>query len=397
MSKASRLSRPRRAAFSGVAVALALTACSNGGASSTQSPAAAGSSSSVGSASATSGGASASSSASTAGQPSLDFKGPNGEKPGGLDQIALTDADVAKVKAGNYKAAFVWHEDSALTKAVEQGARAEFDKLGIEVVASTAAGFDAAKQADNVQSVLALKPDIIVTIAVDPTSAAAAFKPAVDKGVKLAIMTTPPKGYTSGKQIVSIATGALTLYGKANAEMLGKALGGKGDIGYLFHDADFWFTNQRDKAFKDWTQAEFPDEKIVAEAGFTDPARTEDIAAGMIAKNPNIKGIYVAWATAAEGVLAALRQAGRTDIKVVTNDLEATLASDMMRGGNIVGLVNNSSVAIGDTLAKIGAYGVLGKKAPELVAAPPTPVTKDNIVEGWKSDYGTAPPKGVVP
>jgi ribose transport system substrate-binding protein len=329
-------------------------------------------------------------------KPSLEFTGPNGEKPESLDQLQLTDEEIAKVQAGQYKAAFVWHESSALVAATEKGAREEFEKLGIDVVASTEAGFDPARQADNLQSVLALDPDIIVTIAVDPTSAAAAFKPAVDKGVKLAVMTTPPAGYTSGKEIVSIVTGALTEYGKANAEMLGKAIGGKGQIGYLYHDADFWFTNQRDQAFKDWTAHLYPDIDIVAEEGFTDPARTEDIANAMITKNPEIKGIYVAWATAAEGVLAALRQAGRSDVKVVTNDLEANLASDMMRDGNVVGIVGNSSVDLGRGLAIVGAYGVLGKQAPQLVANPPFAVTKDNIVEGWKSDYGTEPPASVT-
>jgi ribose transport system substrate-binding protein len=330
-------------------------------------------------------------------EPSLEFTGPNGETPQGLDQLSLTDEEVAKVQAGNYKAAFVWHESSALISAVEKGAREEFDRLGIEVVASTEAGFDPARQADNVQSVLALDPDIIVTIAVDPTSAAAAFQPAVDQGVKLAVLTTPPAGYRSGEQIVSIVTGALTEYGKANAEMLGEAIGGEGQIGYLYHDADFWFTNQRDQAFKDWTAHLYPDIDIVAEEGFTDPARTEDIANAMLVRNPELKGIYVAWATAAEGVLAALRQAGRTDVKVVTNDLEANLAADMMRDGNIVGIVANSSVSVGRGLGLVGAYGVLDKPAPELVANPPIAVTADNIVESWETDYAEEPPAGVLP
>jgi ribose transport system substrate-binding protein len=335
--------------------------------------------------------------ATPAEEPSLEFAGPNGETPESLDQLTLTDEEVAEVQAGGYTAAFVWHESSALVTATEKGAREEFERLGIEVVATTEAGFDPARQADNLQSVLALDPDIIVTIAVDPTSAAAAFQPAVDQGVKLAVMTTPPAGYTSGDEIVSIVTGALTEYGKANAEMLGEAIGGEGQVGYLYHDADFWFTNQRDQAFKDWTAHLYPDIEIVAEEGFTDPARTEDIANAMLVRNPELKGIYVAWATAAEGVLAALRQNGRTDVKVVTNDLEANLAADMMRDGNMVGIVGNSSVGLGRGLALVGAYGVLGKQAPELVANPPFAVTSDNIVEGWESDYAEEPPSGVLP
>jgi len=268
---------------------------------------------------------------SAATEPSLKFVGPNGEIPGALSDLSLTDAEIAKIKDGTFTAAFVWHTSSEFVTAVEKGATAEFDALGIKVVASTQAGFDAATQANNLQTVLALKPDIIVATAVDPTSAEATFQPAVDAGVKLVIMTTPPANYSAGDQFVSIVTEDLAAAGKLNAQLLGDALGGKGEIGYMFHDADFWFTNQRDESFKAWTAFLYPDEKIVTEEGFTDEAKTQEIAAAMLAKHPDLKGIYVPWATAAQGVVAALRDAGRSDVKVVTNDLDTTLAADMVR------------------------------------------------------------------
>ncbi|QOC92158.1 substrate-binding domain-containing protein [Micromonospora craniellae] len=329
-------------------------------------------------------------------EPSLSFVGPGGETPTAADQISLTPEEQQKVRDGNYTAAFVWHEGSALTQAVESGVRQEFDQLGIRVLASTSAEFDAARQANNVQTVLALNPDLIVTIAVDPTAAAAAFKPAVDAGVKLVVMTTPPQNYKAGEQIVGIVTADLTAFGKANAEMLGEALGGTGKVGYVYHDADFWFTNQRDKAFKDWLGYLYPDIEIVEEAGFSDPARTEDIATAMLTRHSDLNGVYVAWATAAEGVLAATRQQGRTDVKIVTNDLEANLAADMVRGGNVVGIVANGSTRLGQNLGIVAAYGLLDKEAPAMVVGPPMAATKDNIAEAWRDDYGQEPPAEVL-
>lgn len=329
-------------------------------------------------------------------EPSLEFVGPTGETPGALSELSLTAEEIAQVTEESATAAFVWHTSSEFVSAVEKGATAQFDELGIDVVASTNAGFDAATQANNLQTVLALKPDIIVATAVDPVSAEATFQPAVDAGVELVIMTTPPANYTAGDQFVSIVTEDLSKAGKLNAELLGDALGGTGEIGYMYHDADFWFTNQRDSAFKAWNNFLYPDQPIVAEEGFTDEAKTQEIAAAMIAKNPNLTGIYVPWATAAQGVVAALRDAGRSDVKVVTNDLDTTLAADMVRGGNVVGLVGNGSLDIGRGLAIAGAYGLLDKEAPELVASEPTAVTKDDIVSGWKSDYGTEPPSSVT-
>ncbi|WP_239075237.1 substrate-binding domain-containing protein [Planosporangium flavigriseum] len=326
----------------------------------------------------------------------MAFVGPNGETPTAADQLSLTPEDMDKIKAGNFTAAFVWHEDSALVKAVESGARKQFEKLGIKVVATTSADFDAAKQANNVQSVLAKNPNVIVTIAVDPTSAAAAFKPAVDKGTKLVIMTTPPKGYKAGQQMVGIVTMDLAAMGKANAEMLGKALNGKGKVGYLYHDADFWFTNQRDKAFKDWLAYLYPDIQIVAQQGFSDPARTEDIANAMLTQHSDLNGMYVAWATAADGVLSALRSAGRKEVKVVTNDLEANQAADLVKGGNMAGMVNNGSVRVGEGLATMAGYGLIGKKAPEMVVGAPKTATKDTIADAWRDDYAQDPPASVT-
>ena len=328
-------------------------------------------------------------------EPSLEFAGPNGEQPGTLDELTLTDDEAAEVADGGHTAAFVWHTSSEFVDAVEQGAREQFEALGIEVVASTDAGFDAATQANNVESVMALDPDVVVAIAGDPTSAAQSFQPIVDSGAQLVIMTTPPAGYAAGDQFVSIVTESLTDAGRANAELLGDALGGEGEVAYLFHDADFWFTNQRDESFKTWLAYSYPDMEIVAEEGFTDEARTEEIAAALLLKNPDLTGIYVPWATAAQGVLAAVKAAGRTDVAIVTNDLDTTLAADMASGGNVVGLVGNGSLDIGRGLAIAGAYGLLDKSAPALVASPPVKVTADNLVDGWMADYGVEPPSSV--
>jgi ribose transport system substrate-binding protein len=195
---------------------------------------------------------------------------------------------------------------------------------------------------------------------------------------------------------VSIVTESLTDAGRANAEILGDAVGKKGKIGYIYYDADFWFTQQRDKAFLDWTAFSYPDIDVAAKEGFADEARTEEVATALITRHPDIKGIYVSWATAAQGVVSALRSAGRSDVKVVTNDLDATLGADMAGDGNVIGMVGNGSLDIGRGLAIAGAYGMIDKKAPALVASPPVKVTRDNVVEAWKADYGTKPPASVT-
>ncbi|MGH9246660.1 MAG: substrate-binding domain-containing protein [Acidimicrobiales bacterium] len=327
--------------------------------------------------------------------PSLEFEGPNGERPTSAEELTLSEDEIDSVKSGGYTAALVWHENSEFIQAVQEGVERKLSELGIEVVARTSAEFDAARQADNIETVLALNPDIIVTIPVDPVVAAEAYRPAVEQGVKLVILTVPPEGYENGTDFVGIVTGEVTEYGKAAAEMLGAALEGEGQVGWIFHDANFWFTNQRDQAFKDWLAHLHSEMEVVAEEGFSDPARTGDIATAMVTRNPDLRGIYVAWATAASGVLDALRAAGRNDVKVVTNDLDPTLVIDMLQDGNVAGIVANPAVATGENLAVMAAYGVLGKDAPELAVVPPLAVTADNVEEGWETEFASDPPAEV--
>ena len=141
-------------------------------------------------------------------------------------------------------------------------------------------------------------------------------------------------------------------------------------------------TNQRDKAFKTTIEKDYPDIKIVAEQGITDPARAEDIAQALLLKNPDLDGIYVTWAEPAEGVLAALRAAGNTKTKIVTLDLSEPVALDMVKGGNVAAIVSDQAYELGRAMATAAGYGLLGKAAPAFVIAPVLTVTKANVVAG---------------
>ena len=77
--------------------------------------------------------------------------GPNGEQPTPSKDVTLTDAEVAQIKDKKATAALLWHTSSDFVNAVTAGAKDEFARLGIEVVAETDAGFDSAKQMSDVE------------------------------------------------------------------------------------------------------------------------------------------------------------------------------------------------------------------------------------------------------
>lgn len=323
-------------------------------------------------------------------------KGPQGEEAVMYDQLTLTEEEKEEVRAGNYKAAYLLHTSADFTNALLLGATDLFNDLNIEIVITTDSEMDPTKQKTDVETSLALNPDIILTLVIDPVTGAEAFRPAVEAGVKLVFMSNLAEGYVHGKDYVSIVTDDLFGMGKAAAEMLADAMGGKGKVGWIYHDANYYVTNQRDNGFKAVILANYPEMEIVSEQGLADPADGEVIASAMITQNPDIAGFYVPWDTPAEGVVAACRAAKRPDIKVVTLDLGANNALDMAQGGNVVGIAADLAYMLGYTKAMCGVYGVLGKEAPPFVIVPAIKVTKENLVEGWRESLGIDPPKEIM-
>ncbi len=309
--------------------------------------------------------------------------GPNGEIATPSKEITVSDQQAGDLKAKKLKAALLWHEQSDFVNAVTAGATDEFARAGIEIVATTSAAFDSAKQLADVETTLALKPDIILALPLDPVASAAAFAKAREAGVKLVFLSNLPKDYKHPGDYGAIVTDDLFQMGKHAADALAASMNKTGKVGYVFHDAAYYVTNQRDQAFKTTIEKDYPDMKIVAESGITDPARAQELAAAMLVQNPDLGGIYVTWAGPAEGVLAALRSAGNKTTKVVTLDLSEPVALDMVKEGNVAAIVADEAYELGRAMAAVGERAVLGVENPPFIVAPVVTVTKDNVKEGY--------------
>ena len=322
--------------------------------------------------------------------------GPQGESATPSKLVAVPAGKVAALKGGDYKAALLWHDQSDFVNAVTAGATDEFARLGIRVVAETSAGFDAAKQRSDIETALAKRPDIVLSLPLDPVTSAAAFRDAKNQGVKLVFLSNLPKGYEHPADYAAIVTDDLFQMGKKAADALAAAMGGRGTVGWIYHDADYYVTNQRDNAFKTTIGKDYPGIRIVAEQGVSDPARAEEIANAMLLKNPDIGGIYVTWAGPAEGVLAALRANDNKRTKIVTLDLSEPVALDMVRGGNVAAIVADEAYELGRAMAAAGARALLGLETPPFVVAPALAVTADTVAESWRLSLHREAPDSVM-
>jgi ribose transport system substrate-binding protein len=311
--------------------------------------------------------------------------GPNGETPTPASEITLTSEQKAQLASGGYRASILWHELSSWTKALQAGIEDQLAELGVEVVSTSDAKFDAATQANQIETTLALEPDVILGQAVDPTTAGAAYQPAVDQGVKLIFADQAPDAYTHGEQYQAVLTDDLFQIGERAATQLGEALGGTGEVAVLYYDAEFHVTNFRDAAFLTTLAKKYPEIKVVAKQGFTDPNKAEEIANALLTKHPDLAGIYTSWAVPAQGVLSALKNAGNSTTKIVTIDLDDTIATDLAAGGNVVGIVADRAYDYGRAMAVSAALAILGQPAPAFGITDSVTVTKDTIAEGYEA------------
>lgn len=321
--------------------------------------------------------------------------GPMGESPTNYEDVYLSSDDKAAVKAGAYKAAILMHTSSDWTNAVVAGAKDMFAELGVEVVAVTDAGFDPNKQRTDVETTMALDPDIIVTLVLDPVSGSVALKQAIDKGIKVVLISNLPSDFVHGQDYAGIVTDDLFQMGEATAQMIGESLNGEGEVALMYHDANYYVTNQRDQAVEAVLNRDYPGISIVTKKGIVNPSDGDVIASAILTQFPKVDAIYAPWDTIAEGVVAGVRAAGRDDVGVYTMDLGANNAMDLVKGGNMKGMVADLPYVLGETLAKMGSLSAIDKDTPAFVTVPAIKVDKENIETQWERSLNRPLPNDV--
>ncbi|MGB8200206.1 MAG: substrate-binding domain-containing protein [Pseudonocardiaceae bacterium] len=327
-------------------------------------------------------------------------KGPNGEQPARADSVTLTPAEIDQVRAKKATAAIVMHyTGDSWTNAQIAGLRQQFTKLGIQVVAVTDANSEADKQVSNIETVLARKPTIIVSIPVDQVATAGAYRQAAAAGVKLVFMDNVPKGMVAGRDYVSAVSADNMGNGAVSAHLMADALGGRGDIGVVFHEADFRVTRERQQGFEDTIARDYPNIHIVDRKGVTGPdyaGQAQAVATAMLVKHQHLAGIWGVWDVPTEGIIAALRALDRTDLAITTEDLGSNVAIALASGQYVTGLGAQRPFDQGLTEAKLAGYALIGKPAPPYVALDALPVTHDNVLAAWHEVYHADPPAQVT-
>jgi len=323
--------------------------------------------------------------------------GPHGEEAVSATTLELTEEEREQIRNMNLRAAIAFHySGDDWSRAQEAGMRAAFEELGIEVVGVTDAGFSVEQQVADVENLKAMGLDILISIPVDPVATSDVFQRAANDGLTIVFMDNVPAGLVPGEDYVSVVSADNYGNGVVAAQIMCQALEGEGEIGIVYHAADFFVTNQRAEAFENEIVENCPGVEIVDRGGFDDPNLVSEVADAMLTRNPNIDGIFGNWDIPAEHIAASAISAGRSDLVVTTVDLGHNVARMIAERGVVAGLGAQLPFDQGRAQVMLAAYGLLGKEAPPFVAVPAQPVWFDNLLEAYELVYHEPAPQWLV-
>ena len=320
----------------------------------------------------------------------VDFSGtevfgisPSGDAAGSIDDVQLTEEEKETIRSGNYTAAFCYHQlDNQVNLSKYEATCAVLEDLNIKVVSTTDAQSNADKLVDDLETTLALEPDVLFSMPYDPDVTAAAYKKIVDAGTKIVFMENIPTGFTED-QYVAMTNSDSYGNGKYAADILAREIGYEGKIAMVYYDAEFFTTNERDRGFKETMEASYPGIEIVDEYGFTSIDVVGASADAMFAEHPDLVGVYASWDIPAEDVIASAQAVGLNDLAITTVDLGDNSATLIASNGMIKGVGCPKAVETGTIEGLAAACGLLEKDIPKYLISASQPVARDNVLEAY--------------
>jgi len=263
------------------------------------------------------------------------------------------------------------------------GAQEEAKKLGVSLDFQGPNEFDAAQQTPIVNAVAAKKPDAILVAPTDTKAMYAPIKQAADAGSKIVLVdTTLENSSLAASQIASDNEGG----GRSAAETLSKLIGGEGKVFVVNVKPGISTTDARAEGFEAGAKEAGLD-YIGQEYSQDEPARAASIVKSILAKNPDLKGIFATNLFSAEGAASGLREAGKLgEVKIVGFDAGPKQVEDLKQG-----LVQ---ALIAQRPAQIGALGVQqavnaldDKPVKEKIGTGFVSITKDNLDQNQDALY----------
>ena len=263
------------------------------------------------------------------------------------------------------------------------GAQAEAKKQGVTLDFQGPDQFDATLQTPIVNGVIAKKPDAILIAPTDAKAMYVPIKQAADAGIKIVLVdTTLEQADMAVSQIASDNVGG----GEAAAKALADAIGGKGKVHVNNTKPGISTTDQRAEGFESEAK-NLGLEYLGQDYNQDQPDKAAAITKGIIAKNPDLKGIFATNLFGAEGAATGLREAGKQEsVKIVGFDAGPKQVKDL-KDGLLQALVAQKPADIGAQGVQQAVAALKGDSTKKKIGTGSTILTNDTLAENPDAVY----------
>ena len=265
-------------------------------------------------------------------------------------------------------------------------AKKELEKAHPDLKITVKTAANAGEQANQLQDLVSATK--INALVVFPFESAALTKPVAQVKAKGVYVTVVDRGLTDTSAQDAYVAGDNTAFGKIPAEYLAKALGGKGNIVALRGIATT-LDNERMDAFNGVLKS-YPDIKLLdAKYGNWNRDDAFKVMQDYLTRFKHIDAVWAADDDMAVGVLKAIDQAKRSDIKIVFGGAGAKgMVKTLMDGKDprIQANVSYSPKFIYDAIKLTAEARLKGDKLPATTIIPSVLITKENAKDFYFPD-----------
>ncbi|MGN6529638.1 MAG: substrate-binding domain-containing protein [Burkholderiaceae bacterium] len=265
-------------------------------------------------------------------------------------------------------------------------AKKELEKKHPDLKVTVKTAKDTGEQANQLQDMLTVNK--INALVVFPIESGALTKPVQQVHSKGVYVTVVDRGLTDESAQDAYVAGDNTAFGKVPAEYIAKALGGKGDIVALRGIATT-LDNERMDAFNSVMKG-YPGIHLL-DAKYANWNRDDafKVMQDYLTRFKHIDAVWAADDDMAVGVLKAIDQAHRTDIKLVFGGAGAKGMIKVLKDGSdprIQANVSYSPKFIYDAIKMTAEARLKGEKLPAKTIIPSVLITKDNAKDFYFPD-----------
>ena len=321
--------------------------------------------------------------------------GPHGERAAPPERVALLPEDRAAAKARGFRVAVVLHTlASDWARQQLSGMVGILGDCGTAVTHVIDCGFSPEQQVRALDSLVAQRPDAVISLPVANQEVALAHARLAEAGIRLVLLDNAPTGLLPGRHYGTLVSADNFGLGLIAAEGLSSHLPPGAEVGLLGYAADFFATNEREIAFTQWIQTHRPDVTIRQDAfGRIDEAAARTRA--MLDAHPGLASLFVVWDTPALRAADVIGQHPHP-VPIATVDLGEEVAIGLARGGPFAVIAAQQPYLQGVAAAQTAILTLLGHLTPAWIALPGIAVTRENVVESFQRIWRTPAPQSVL-